>query len=149
MRCSSLQQMSAALPWRLSRARWEQSYAVTRRTAVPHVTVVNTHMPLTKQPPPTIKKNLYCISNFTVRYFCSTTIWPLGVSFLLDLHWCHLPWRDLKGVRHSLMNVSKVKCAFLLAAPLDACVLNHTLIGVSLAERQPYLYTLKKKKKRF
>lgn len=41
-----------------------------------------------------------------------------------------------------LMNVNKMACAFLPAASLDVCILNHTLIGVSLAERQPYLCTL-------
>lgn len=41
-----------------------------------------------------------------------------------------------------LMNFNKITCAFLLVAPLDACVLNHTLIGVGLAARQPNLYTL-------
>lgn len=40
------------------------------------------------------------------------------------------------------MNVNKIACTFLPAAPLDVCILNHTLIGVSLAERQPYLCTL-------
>lgn len=33
-------------------------------------------------------------------------------------------------------------CAFLPAAPLDACVLNHTVIGVSHAERQRSSFSL-------
>lgn len=47
------------------------------------------------------------------------------------------------------MNFNKITCAFLLVAPLDACVLNHTLIGVGLAAMQPNLYTLQIKKKCF
>lgn len=34
------------------------------------------------------------------------------------------------------MNGNKIICAFLSAAPMNACVLNNTVIGVSHAEKQ-------------
>lgn len=41
------------------------------------------------------------------------------------------------------MIVSKsIICAFLPAAPLDACVLNHTVIGVGHAEKQRSSFSL-------
>lgn len=46
------------------------------------------------------------------------------------------------------MIFNKITFSFLPAAPLDACVLNQTLIGVGLTARKPCLYTLQIYKKK-
>lgn len=72
---------------------------------------------------------------------CLSSRWLFHTGVILVpvvLTWPYQAWCMI----HCLMNVSKIICAFLPAAPLDACVLNNTLIGVSHAEKQSSYFIL-------
>lgn len=64
---------------------------------------------------------------------CSHSVCPADGSLILAsiiLTWPNKAW----GLTHCLMNGKTIIFALLPAAPVDACVLNNTVIGVSHAE---------------
>lgn len=71
--------------------------------------------------------------SFSLVLQCSYV--KLQLQYLAS-RWCQMAPTVIFSV--SVMNVNKMTCAFFHAAPLNACVLNHTVIGVSHAEKQHY-----------